>query len=74
LLLDYCDRFGNRSVYKRLGYLLEALGLDEPGLTQRCRERMSSGVVMLDPGIDAPGARDSHWNLRVNARIDRMAA
>lgn len=74
LLLDYCERFGNRSVYKRLGYLLEAMGLDEPGLIEFCRKRMSSGVVMLDPGIDAPGARDSHWNLRVNARIEPVAA
>ena len=74
LLFDYCARFGNRSVFKRLGYLLEALGLDEPGLIEHCLERMSSGVVMLDPGIDAPGARDSHWNLRVNARIDPVAA
>lgn len=73
-LLDYCERLGNRSVYKRLGYLLEALGLDEPGIIERCRERMSGGVVPLDPGIGAPGARNSDWNLRVNARIDRVAA
>lgn len=74
LLLDYCERFGNRSVYKRLGYLLEALGLEEAGLIERCRERMSSGVVPLDPGIGAPGDRNSDWNLRVNARIDPVAA
>ncbi len=33
LLLDYCERFGNRSAYKRLGYLLEALGLDVVALS-----------------------------------------
>lgn len=74
LLLDYCERFGNRSIYKRFGYLLEALGLDEPGLIECCRERMSSGVVPLDPGIGASGTRNSDWNLRINARIDRVAA
>lgn len=73
LLLDYCERFGNRSLYKRLGYLVEALGLKEPGLIERCRERMSSGVVALDPGIEASGKRNSDWNLRVNARIDEVA-
>jgi hypothetical protein len=26
------------------------------------------------PGIDAPGTRDSHWNVRVNARIDPVTA
>jgi predicted transcriptional regulator of viral defense system len=71
-IVDLLDDPSMGGGIRRLGYLLGALGLDEPGLTQRCRERMSSGVVMLDP--DAPGARDSHWNLRVNARIDRMAA
>jgi predicted transcriptional regulator of viral defense system len=74
LLLDHCERLGNRSVYKRLGYLLEALALDEPDLIERCRERKSSGVVPLDPGIQAAGVRNSDWNLRVNARIDRVAA
>lgn len=74
VLLEYCARFGNRSIYKRLGYLLEALGLDEPALIEGCRERMSSGVVPLDPGIGTSGARNADWNLRVNARIDRAAA
>ena len=66
LLLDYCERFGNRSVYKRLGYLAEALALDEPELIESCLERKSSGVVPLDPGIQAAGVRNSAWNLRVH--------
>lgn len=74
LLLDHCERFGNRSVYKRLGYLLEALALDEPDLIERCRELKSSGVVPLDPGIQGAGVRNSDWNLRVNARIDGVTA
>lgn len=74
LLLGYCERFGNRSIYKRLGYLLEALGLDDAGLIGACRDRMSSGVVTLDPGASAPGTRNSDWNLRVNAWIDRVGA
>jgi predicted transcriptional regulator of viral defense system len=70
LLLEHCRHHGNRSIYKRLGYLLEARGLEEHELVASCRKLMSSGVVMLDPRIDAPGERDSSWNLRVNARID----
>ena len=73
-LLEYCQRLGNRSVYKRLGYLLEALGLEESKLVDAARSRMSSGVVTLDPTIEATGARDSAWNLRVNARIDPVIA
>jgi predicted transcriptional regulator of viral defense system len=73
-LLEYCQRLGNRSVYKRLGYLLEALGLEEPQLIDTARSRMSSGIVALDPTIESDGTRDSAWNLRVNARIDPVIA
>jgi len=52
----------------------QALALDEPELIERCRERKSSGVVPLDPGIQAAGVRNSGWNLRVNARIDRVGS
>jgi len=69
LLLDYAERLGNRSVYKRLGFLIEALGLREPELLEVAAASMSEGVVSLDPSIDAEGVRDSRWNLRVNAQI-----
>ncbi|OPZ82723.1 MAG: hypothetical protein BWY76_02629 [bacterium ADurb.Bin429] len=32
LLLDYIARVGNRTIYKRLGFLLETLGLEIPAL------------------------------------------
>jgi predicted transcriptional regulator of viral defense system len=70
LLIQYAERHGNRSVYKRLGYLVEALGLDAPELVRSCRARMSRGVVQLDPSGPAGGRRVSRWNLRVNVRIE----
>lgn len=39
LLVEAADRLGNRAVFKRLGYLLEALGLDQPS---RLRVRRAS--------------------------------
>ncbi len=53
--------------------ILEVLGLEEAQLIDTCRWRMSSGIVTLDPTIEEAGARDSAWNLRVNARIDPVA-
>src|SRR5206468_2273304 len=32
VLVEYGDRLGNRAVFKRLGYLLEALQVDAPEL------------------------------------------
>ncbi|MCI0585832.1 MAG: hypothetical protein L0323_03205 [Planctomycetes bacterium] len=69
LLLDYADRLRNRSIPKRLGYIVEALGVDAPGINATCRARMSAGVVALDPTIRHKGRILRRWNLRVNANL-----
>ena len=68
-LLDYAERRGNRSVYKRLGYLVESRGLTADGLAEACRERMSTGLVDLDPSAPKGGRIVTRWNLRVNADL-----
>ncbi len=71
LLLAHADRFGNRTVFKRLGYLVETIGVDAPTLVEECRMRMSRGVSLLDPDLGPRGRIVSRWNLRVNATVDR---
>jgi len=68
-LVDYGDRLGNRAVFKRLGYALEALGRDLPDLVEACRDRVSAGVSMLDPDGPAAGRVVTRWNLRVNVTL-----
>lgn len=68
-LLAYVERLGNRTVFKRLGYLLEALEIDAAELIEVCFERKSAGISPLDPSIDTKGKITGRWNLRVNARI-----
>lgn len=68
-LTAYIERFGNRTVFKRLGYLVEALRLDAPDLVTVCLERKSAGISALDPSISAKGKITKRWNLRVNARV-----
>ena len=68
-LLDYGDRFGNRTVFKRLGYVVEALGLDAAGLVAACAARVSRGISALDPGIPDRGPIRTKWNLRINAEV-----
>ena len=48
-LIEYGDRLGNRTVFKRLGYLMEVLGQDPVGLIAACRVRVSAGISLLDP-------------------------
>jgi predicted transcriptional regulator of viral defense system len=69
LLIDYADRFGNRAVFKRLGFMLGVLGFDAPELTKACAARISKGVSLLDPGLPATGRIVTRWNLRVNAEL-----
>src|SRR6266540_4357903 len=40
-LVEYGDRLGNRAVFKRLGYLLEAAELGRIELVDECQQRIS---------------------------------
>jgi len=71
LLVAAGDRLGNRAVFKRLGYLLEALGLDQPSLVSACQERVSAGISTLDPDGPSGGRRVMKWGLLVNVTVVR---
>lgn len=68
-LFDYAGRNGNRSVFKRMGYLASTLGLDASELIESCLGRLSSGVTLLDPSGSPQGAIDRRWRLRINATV-----
>jgi predicted transcriptional regulator of viral defense system len=72
-LVSYGDRLGNRTVFKRLGYLVEALGRDEPELLAESHDRISEGIALLDPDAPPEGPRVPVWSLRANARVGPRA-
>lgn len=74
LLSDYSMRFGNRTVYKRLGYLIETLGFDAADLLAECRSRLSAGISLLDPDLPVDGPVLSRWNLRINSAAEAFGA
>ncbi|MGI8777901.1 MAG: type IV toxin-antitoxin system AbiEi family antitoxin domain-containing protein [Acidimicrobiales bacterium] len=69
-LVDYGDRLGNRALFKRLGYLVDALGLPDHGLAEACEHRLSAGISLLDPDATDQGVRSMRWHVRVNVRIN----
>jgi predicted transcriptional regulator of viral defense system len=69
-LVEYGDRLGNRTVFKRLGYLAETLGIVDEQLTDACLARVSAGTGRLDPARPASGSTTARWGLRLNARIN----
>jgi predicted transcriptional regulator of viral defense system len=69
-LIDYGDRVGNRTIFKRLGYLLEnreaSAGIDATPLVAACLDRRSAGLTTLDPANTSRGRIVRRWGLRVN--------
>jgi len=68
-LVEYGDRLGNQSVFKRLGYLIELMELDAPDLVSECLHRRSAGVNALDPSVKSGGPTASRWGLRLNVDL-----
>lgn len=71
-LVEYGDRIGNRTVFKRLGYLVEAAELGAEDLVDECRRRISAGISLLDPGAPPGGRRTGRWGLRINVTVTRL--
>jgi len=70
LLLEYAHKLGNRTVFKRLGYLLEAAKVNDVTLIETCHKAISSGISLLDPSAPRKGRFVRRWNLRVNVTVD----
>ena len=71
LLVTCAERFGNRTVFKRLGYLLEAMHQDFPDVISACHQNISEGYSTLDPGRPKNGRRITRWRLFANASISQ---
>ncbi len=69
-LVDAVGRLGNGAAFKRLGYLIETLGLNAPGIVDACEQRLTSGMSLLDPDLPSTGWRSPRWGLVVNAKVD----
>jgi predicted transcriptional regulator of viral defense system len=67
-LTGYLERFAGGTVPRRLGYLVERLGLlpqDDP-LLRRWRTLLGAGYSLLERGGPAEGPFVRRWRLRVN--------
>lgn len=70
-LLEYIKRLDNRTIYKRLGYLLEALEIPQPELLEACRNNLSAGYSLFDPSAKRGGSFNRRWGLQVNVNVKR---
>lgn len=66
-LRDYAMRVGVSAVVKRLGYILETLGIGHP---ERLREKpLATGYPRLDPTLPAEGKLYRRWGLLINLNL-----
>ena len=70
-IIKYITRRGNRTVYKRLGYLIEAGNIEASKLKDTCAKKISTGFSLLDPAVESQGSFNSKWNLRINVTLDK---
>jgi len=66
---DYLARWGKGVVVKRLGYLVETLGLAVPDPEHRLarwQEMLSEGISPLEPSARGVGPVATRWRVRVN--------
>ena len=70
LLIDYAGQMNNRTIFKRLGFLLEIRFDLSDDLTVRLRENLSAGYSVLDPGTTSNHSI-SKWGLKISASWKR---
>ena len=66
-IAKYGERMGNSTIVKRLGYLVETLGVTtDAGILSKMRRAVSSGISVLDPTRPKTGRHTTRWNLLLN--------
>jgi predicted transcriptional regulator of viral defense system len=63
-LYGYAARMGNMAVVKRLGFLMEALGLGDANMLRQQVE-LSKGFSLFDPLLPRKGKHNRRWGLLV---------
>jgi len=65
-LIAYGLQMGNRAIAKRLGFLLQLLGLGRQQHLARLEKSLSAGYAVLDPLSPRQGRHDTKWRVVVN--------
>lgn len=73
LMLSYIDRMGNSAIVKRLGFLLDTLGILDSRVRSDLQKRLTYGYVDLDThGTQSKHTLNSDWRLRVNVKPSNL--
>lgn len=71
-LMDYAFKLNIGAVIRRLGFLLETLGLGSDAHISGLRQRLTSSYALLDPVLPDEGGYSSRWMLRLNIEAQEL--
>jgi predicted transcriptional regulator of viral defense system len=69
-ILQYAGTYGNKTVFKRLGFIFEQRYADEKDFIKECLKRIGKGYSKLDPTSPSKGSYLRRWNLQINKDIN----
>jgi len=73
-LVEYALRLDIGAVIRRMGYLLEAYGIDTPEEIERLRSSLTATYLLLDPLLPPEGKFLARWRLRLNVSPEEIQA
>ena len=72
-IVSYAERMGNTAIIKRLGYLVESLGIDmDAKILSRMRGMISPGMSALDQTMPKKGTYNTRWNILLNVSKETL--
>lgn len=69
-ILEYAERYGRGTVFKRLGFTAEQYGQPSDDWIDRCKVGCSRGISLLDPYAPNAGSIRTRWGIRINIPIE----
>ncbi|MFH0970738.1 MAG: type IV toxin-antitoxin system AbiEi family antitoxin [Candidatus Diapherotrites archaeon] len=71
-VITYAERMGNGAIYKRMGFLLEEMGVPiSKEIIEDLRGRLTTGYAPLYPTAGNTGKYNTRWNIQINTDISR---
>lgn len=65
-LVDYAEKYGKKVVAKRLGYLIETIGMDKPSILAKLLKQKNLRYDVFDPTIPCKTIDKNRWHLLDN--------
>jgi predicted transcriptional regulator of viral defense system len=73
-LATYAERLRHRAAARRVGFLLETLGLGQLETIARLQALVNPRYALLDPTLPNEGPYRARWRLRINLNPDELRA